>query len=248
MQFVSAESQLQLAHYGRMRPTQLGELIAANPKHRDAEQWKVRRGLALYLDKKYAETIAAIEPVLDSISSKPLRAEALYLLGSAQIELKQPGSAVRSLTSSLSTDPHWKQADETMLAARRLALQQAGDVAAGARAVRTICQVVSQEPRARSRAPFSVGRVGVCDGGLARCRAVQIDGRKVSKQPVAQQSTYGLAWTELSQQNFPAAIKTLDALISAGGPLAGKARLSRGFARTSKPRNIQRPSKTCKPS
>lgn len=229
VQFVAAESQLQLAHYADAAK-ELTELIAANATHRDAEQWKVRRGLALYLDKKYAETIAALEPIAEKIASKSLRAEALFLLGSAQNELKQPGSAVRSLTASLSADPNWKQADETLLALS-VALQQSGDIP-GARA--RLEQFTRQYPKSRAldRAHFRLGELAYAMGDwptAAREYKSTVD--SFPNSPVAHQAAYGLAWTELSQQNFAGAIKALDGLIAGGGPLAGKARYARGFAR-----------------
>ncbi|HEY2837823.1 MAG TPA: tetratricopeptide repeat protein [Pirellulales bacterium] len=229
VQFVSAESQLQLARYSDAA-RQLSELIAANPKHRDADQWKVRRGLALYLDKKYAETVAALEPIAEKLASKPLRAEALFLLGSAQNELKQPGSAVRSLTASLSADPHWKQADETLLALS-LALQQSGDVPAARGRLEQFAKLYPKS-RALDRAHFRLGELAYAMGDWpVAAREYKLTLDLFPQSPVAPQAAYGLAWTELSQQNFPAAIKSLDALIAGGGPLAGKARYARGFAR-----------------
>jgi len=229
VQFVAAESQLQLAHYADAA-RQLNELITANPQHRDVEQWKVRRGLALYLDKKYAETVAALEPMAEGITSKPLRAEALFLLGSAQNELKQSASAVRSLSASLTADPQWKQADETLLALS-VALQQSGDIP-GARG--RLEQFAKQYPKSRAldRAHFRLGELAYAMGDWpAAAREYKLTVDSFPQSSVAPQAAYGLAWTELSQQNFAGATKALDGLIAGGGPLAGKARYARGFAR-----------------
>jgi len=229
VQFVSAESQLQLAHYADAT-SQLAALIEAYPKHRDVEQWRVRRGLALFLDKKYPETVASLEPIVAGLTNKTLRAEALYLLGSAQNELKQSAQAVRSLSASLAADPQWKQADETLLGLA-LALDQSGDVA-GARGRLDQFAKLFPDSKAADRAHFRLGELAYAMGDWATAaREYKLTVDKYPQSPTAAQAMYGLAWTDLSQQDFPAAVTILDGLISGGSPLAGKARYARGFAK-----------------
>ena len=61
--YVAAESHLQLGQFAEAEKL-FGELLQKYPAHADAETWKVRRGLALYLQKKYAETIDWLQPKL----------------------------------------------------------------------------------------------------------------------------------------------------------------------------------------
>ena len=160
----------------RTRPAQLAELIAAHPKHRDAEQWKVRRRPGPVSRQEIRGDGRRHRADRREPTSKPLRAEALFLLGSAQNELKQPGSAVRSLTASLAADPHWNQADETLLA-----------LGAGAAAIRRHRQRPaggwSNSPSSIPRAARSIARIFAWANwrtpwGTGRRRArIQADGR-----------------------------------------------------------------------
>ena len=56
-------------------------------------------------------------------------AEAHYLLGGSQVELKQSEAAAKSLEASLAAQPKWQQADDALL----LLAQAYGDLKDGAR-------------------------------------------------------------------------------------------------------------------
>ncbi len=61
--YVEAESHLQLGHFAQAEKC-FGQLLQKYPAHADAETWQVRRGLSLYLQKKYAATITWFQPKL----------------------------------------------------------------------------------------------------------------------------------------------------------------------------------------
>ena len=112
--YIAAESQLQLGQL-EVAEKQFAELLEKFPHHADAESWKVRRGLSLYLQKKYAETADLLKPMLPDLHGADALAEAHYLLGGSQVELKQPAAAVKSLEASLAAQPKWRQADDVLL-------------------------------------------------------------------------------------------------------------------------------------
>ena len=67
--------------------------------------WKVRRAATLHAQKKYDETLRALEPLLAELRMPDSVAEAQYLIGTSRLDLKQPGAAVKSLAASLELDP-----------------------------------------------------------------------------------------------------------------------------------------------
>ena len=83
--------------------------------------------LGLYLQKKYQETIDALEPAMASIHAPELVCEAQFLLGSSKLESKQPEAAAKALEAALAADPKWRRADETRLALAA-AYRQAGQL------------------------------------------------------------------------------------------------------------------------
>ena len=60
---VAAESSIQLGQFDEADKL-LEQLLKDYPNHADAEAWKVRRGLTLFLQKKYPQTVAALQPLL----------------------------------------------------------------------------------------------------------------------------------------------------------------------------------------
>jgi TolA-binding protein len=112
--FVEAESHVQLGGYDKAAPL-YGELLTAQPKHRDAELWKVRLGQCFFLQKKYDGTIENLRPHLDGLKNPTYRAEAHYLVGHSQFELRQYAEAAKSLQAALAADAQWPQADDAMV-------------------------------------------------------------------------------------------------------------------------------------
>src|SRR5574340_250999 len=91
------------------------QLLQKAPADRDAEIWKVHRGTALYLQKKYQEAVAALEPVAAEVRTPDLLAEAWYRIGRSEAALKQYDAAIKALDASLKAQPAWKLADDTRL-------------------------------------------------------------------------------------------------------------------------------------
>ncbi len=66
---VAAESQLLLGHFPESEQT-YGKLLQKYPNHVDVSLWRVRHAMAFYLQKKYQETVAALEPAVASIRAR----------------------------------------------------------------------------------------------------------------------------------------------------------------------------------
>ncbi len=94
---------------------------------------------------------------MKDIKSPEALAEAHYLIGGSQIELKQFDAAVKSLAESLAAAPKWRQADETLLALAH-AYSQAGHLD---KAKETVGKLIAEFPESKvlDRATLSAGRV-----------------------------------------------------------------------------------------
>ena len=84
--YVEAESHLQLGHLSQAERC-FAALSRKYPRHADAETWQVRRGLLLFLQNKYKETIDWLQPKLDKLHGREALAEANHLLERAHYRL-----------------------------------------------------------------------------------------------------------------------------------------------------------------
>ena len=229
--YVAAESSLQLNQYADAEK-RYAELLAKYPKAADAPTWKVRRGLALQLQKKYQETIAALAPALEELGDPQLLAEAKFLIGSSQAELGQTAEAIQSLGGSLDAKPDWRQADETWLVLAHLYRQQK-DLKKAIGAVR---KLIADFPQSRllDRAHYRLAEYLYADGDFGRA-ATEYQ-QVIEKWPTSEMvpgALYGLGWSLLSQKQYAEAEKVLDQLVAKHpqDKLVPRARYARGMAR-----------------
>lgn len=210
VRYVQAETHLQRGEHDAAAKV-YGELLVAAPQHRDAPTWHVRRALSLYLQKKYPEVSAQLSPVVTQLGGKELAAEAHYLVGSSQLELKLYDAAVKSLEASLQADAKWRQADETLLTLAT-ALRQA-DRAPDARV--QLEKLIRDFPMSLTldRAHYRLGEILLAanqyDAAAAAYRKV-IDGHP--KSTLVPLSLYGLGWCHFRKQDYAGALKPLDDL------------------------------------
>jgi TolA-binding protein len=229
--YVAAESQLLLSQYPQAEQL-YRKLLAAHAGHADAETWKLRLGLALYLQKKYAETIQALAPQIATLKKPELVAEAHYLAGSSQNELKQYEAAVQSLEASLRASGTWRQADEALLILG-YAYRQLNNLPAATSATQ---KVVANFPQSRllDRAHYRLGEYAYASGDYKT--AASEYQRVILKWPnseLAPHAVHGLGWAQLSQGDHASAAKTFTSLVDnfQQHPLAAKARYARAMAR-----------------
>jgi len=229
--YIAAESSVQLGKYDEA-VARYDRLLKDHPRRGDAPIWQVRRGLALFLQKKFAEVVAALQPLLASPANKPLLAEASYLVGASQNELKQFDAAQKTLAAGLAAEPRGRHTPDTLLALayaeRRLNQSK--------QAKGHLEQLLSQfaDSPLLDRAHFRLAEDAYADGDWATAAAEykQVI-EKFSGSPLAANALYGLAWTQLSQHDYAAAAVTLDTLISkyATSELLPRARYARALAR-----------------
>jgi len=229
--YVAAESNLQTSQFAEADKG-FATLLQKYPNHADAETWKVRRVLALYLQKKYADVIAMFEPLLAGLRLPDALAEAQYLVGASQAELKQYEPAVKSLEASLAAQPKWRQADDALL----LLAQAYTELKNNDKAKAVLRRLTADFPNSRTldRAHYRLAELafGGNDFNTASAEYQQV----IDKWPqsaLAPHALYGLGWAKLSQNDFVAAEKALDTLVQKypDHKLIPRARYARGVAR-----------------
>jgi TolA-binding protein len=153
--YVQAECLLQQKKYAEAEAIYTA-LLKDYADRAEASAWRVRQALCLQLLGKHALLVEAISPHLPKLKGEAL-AEALYLIGFSQFELKQPAKAVESLTASRVAAPKWRQADETLLLLAR-AQRESGDLKA---ATETVTQLIAEFPESKilDRATYRLGEL-----------------------------------------------------------------------------------------
>ncbi|HZZ71239.1 MAG TPA: tetratricopeptide repeat protein [Pirellulales bacterium] len=211
VKMVSAESQLLSKHYAEAESL-YQELIAQDPSHPEAEQWRLRLALALSFQKKYDDVVKNLKAALPSLKRAENQAEAYYLQGSAQLELKQPADAIKSLETALKTLPPSKSADKMALALAQ-AQRQAGDLKA---ASATIQKLMKDNPQSKllDQAHFRLGEYASAakDYPTAVAEYQQVLTNNPDS-PFVANALFGLGWTQINQQDYAAADKTFGALL-----------------------------------
>ena len=228
---VAAEASLQLGKYAEAEQL-FGRLLQQYPHHADAESWKVRHGLSLKLQKKYQETIAALQPLWSEIRTPAALAEAHYLVGSSQVELKDFAAAAQSFEASLAADSTWRQADETLLALAQVYSQ----LNHGEKAEQCVRKLIADFPRSHmlDRAHYRLGEYRFAAGDFPTAAA---EYQQVIEQwpqsPLVSYALYGLGWARLNQNDYAGAEEALDRLVAkdAEHKLIPRGRYARAVAR-----------------
>ena len=208
---VAAESQLLLGHFPESERT-YGQLLEKYPNHVDVSLWRVRHAMALYLQKKYQQTIDSLDPAAGSIRAPELACEAQFLLGSSRLELKQPEAAAKALEAAMAADPKWRRADETRLALAA-AYRQAGQLDQARANLRRLIADFPASPLLEQ----AHDRLGECcylaGDYRSAAEAYQTLVARWPQSPLAPQALYALAAAELDQKNLVAAERSLDSAL-----------------------------------
>ena len=228
---VAAESQLLLGHFPESERT-YGQLLEKYPNHVDVSLWRVRHAMALYLQKKYQQTIDSLDPAAGSIRAPELACEAQFLLGSSRLELKQPEAAAKALEAAMAADPKWRRADETRLALAA-AFRQAGQLDQAQANLRRLIADFPASPLLEQ----AHDRLGECcylaGDYRSAAEAYQTLVARWPQSPRAPQALYALAAAQLDQKNLVAAERSLNSLLekSPEAKLAARGRFLRGQVR-----------------
>jgi TolA-binding protein len=228
---VAAESQLLLGRFPESEQT-YGQLLQKYPNHVDVSLWRVRHAMGFYLQKKYQETIDALQPAAASIRAPELVCEAQFLLGSSKLELKQPEAAAKALEAAAAADPKWRRADETRLALAA-AYRQSGQLDQARANLRRLIADFPASPLLE-QAHDRLGEYCYLFGDYrGAAEAYQALADRWPQSPRAPQALYALAAAQLDQKNVAAAERSLDKLLqkSPDAKLAARGRFLRGQVR-----------------
>ncbi|MBN2475027.1 MAG: tetratricopeptide repeat protein [Pirellulales bacterium] len=228
---IMAESNLLLNNHAEAEKL-YGQLLAEAPNDRDAEIWKVHLGTAMYLQKKYEQTVAALEPVVDQLQTPGLVAEAWYRIGRSQVALKQYGEAAKSLEASLAAEPKWKLADDARLVLA-YAYQQTKNLD---KAKENARKVIEEFPDSGQldMAHYRLGECHRLGNELPQAMAeYQLVLKTWPESPLANQTLFGLGWAQLGAEDYAAAEQTFTTLVEKhpDDTLIPRARYGRGMAR-----------------
>ena len=228
---VLAESKLLLNQYAAAEKL-YDQLLEKAPDDRDAEIWKVHRGTSMYLQKRYEETIAALQPLIGEIQTAELAAEGWYRIGRSQAALKQYDAAVTSLEASIKAKPKWKLADDAHLVLA-YAYQQTGKLdEAKATAEKVIAEYA--DSKLLDMAHYRLGECCRLGGDLKTAVAQY---RKIlddwPNSPLLRQTLYGLGWAKLGLKDYAGAETAFSTLVEQhpDDTLVPRARYGRGMAR-----------------
>jgi TolA-binding protein len=228
---VAAESQLLMNQHADAEK-RYAELIGKYPNRPDADLWKVRRALALQLQKKHAETVAALGPVVGQLRDAALIAEAQYLIGTSQVAQGEYEQSAKSLEASLAAAPEWRQADET-----RLALAQAyRNLDQLDQAKSTVTSLTKDFPQSQilDKAYYRLGEYNYVSGGYqAAAEAYQKVVDSWPKSPLVPHALHELGCSRLNEGAADAAEQALSRLIEQypDHALIPRARYARGMSR-----------------
>jgi TolA-binding protein len=229
--YVGAESELLVGRFAEA-VARYDRLLNKYPRRSDAPSWQVRRGLALFLQKRFSDVVAALSPLLPSLAGKPLLAEASYLVGSSQNELKQYDAALKTLAPGLNAEPKGRHAADILLA-MALAERRLNQPA---KAKEHLEQLITQfgDSPALDRAHFRLAEDAYAAGDSATAQAeYRLVVEKFPASPLAANALYGLAWTQLTGRDYAGAVATLDGLLAqyAASEVVPRARYARALAR-----------------
>jgi TolA-binding protein len=195
VKYVAAESNLQLGNYDAAEKG-YREVTGPDVKHADLDLWRVRLGLALYLQQKYQETIDALTPIVAALQKPDHIAEAQFLIGASQFSLDKFDAAAAALTASLAANPKSTQAEEALLYLSRA--QRKLDKLDDAKATLTKLIAEFPEGRLQDQAHYYLGEALAAQGDAAGA-AAEYD-LVVTKSPDSKFVPYALYGKALALQ------------------------------------------------
>lgn len=228
---VAAESELQLNQLEESQ-RRYQDLIARYPDHPDAPTWRLRRALILFMQKKYAETVGILQPIMARLPSRAAEAEAYYLMGSSLLQQGRLDDAAAALKASLKADANWRQADDAILVLADT-LRQKGEIDQAVETIRHLIETFPKSPLL-DQAHYWLAEFAYNAGDMAAARReYETAIRDWPKSKLAPHALFGLGWVQLTEKDYPAAEKTFDRLISEfpEDKIVPWARFARGTAR-----------------
>lgn len=230
VKYVAAECNLLLNKHAQAE-TVYRDLIAKHADHTEIELWRLRFGLSLYLQKKYADTASTLTPLVGVFKTPANVAEGQFLIGASHFYLDKYPEAGKALTASLAADPKWRQADETLLLLSR-SQRKTNQLDA---AIKTVKQMLAgfADSKVLDQAHFRLGEYSYSAGDYKTATA-EYDS-VVTKWPASTFvpfAYYGKGWSQLKAKQYKPAVESFTALITkhADHQLIPEARFARAMS------------------
>lgn len=208
------------------------DLVANYADRPDAELWRVRQALAMYLQGKYQEVADALTPHIAAMKKPDNVAESQSLIGLSQFQLEKYDAAITAFNAALAADPKWRQADQSLLMLSR-AYRAKNDLP---KAQATVDKMIadfgksSLLPEAIYRSGEYAYAAGNYDAAAAQYAKVIATAPKSSFAPFAK---YGAGWSQFLEKKYEPAIASFTSVIAdhADNDLVPKAHYARGLSR-----------------
>jgi TolA-binding protein len=209
---VAAECSLHLATYPDAEK-RFSELVDKHPDHGEINNWRVRLGLVLFMQKKYAETITRLAPLLGALTDVDHVAEANFYIGSSNFHTEHYVDAEKAFGGSLTANPKWRKTDEVwLLLSRSQRSRGAFDLART-----SIKHILTDFPESKlmAEAHYRLGEYNYAANDYAAASQAYAEViTEFGDSPFAPFAMYGKGWAQLKQQRYPESIYELSALIT----------------------------------
>ncbi|HND51772.1 MAG TPA: tetratricopeptide repeat protein [Pirellulaceae bacterium] len=231
VKYVAAECQLQQGKHAEAEAA-LRELTGAAGEHPEVNAWRVRLALAIYLQKKYVDTIKFLAPVVATLKAPEQKAEAEHLIGASHFYQDQFAEALTHLSAAIAAAPKWRQADESLLLLSRT--QRRLDKLADAKT--TVQKALAEFPQSKllDQLHYRLGEYSYAADDFAGATAeYDVVLTKFPESTFVPYARYGKGWCQLKTKEFAAAAETLGELLKKfpEHPLVAETTFARGMAR-----------------
>ncbi|MFP6658134.1 MAG: tetratricopeptide repeat protein, partial [Pirellulales bacterium] len=189
------------------------ELLQKFPQDGDSQRWKLLLGWSLYHQKKYEDTVAALEPFVDVAEVPAIKSEAVFLVGSSHFALKEYPKARDALKLSYDTSPKSGNAANALLTLARS--QRLLDDLTTAQA--TVRQLIAEFPgsKLQDRAHYHLAEFLYTEGDFKEAAATySVLLEKWPESPRIPAALYWLGWSQSTQDQNAEAIKSFTRLIT----------------------------------
>lgn len=226
--YVAAEALLQQAQHEASAEA-YSQLIKAAPTSAAVPMWNLRLAMARYLGGKYQVAINVLQSQLASFKEPRQKAEAQFIMGACYLFLSDVPKAVEQLQASHQTSNSWSQADEVLLLLSQAQQRQQQPDAA----IATLDRLLTQYPNSRLK-PQVEFRVGQIAAGKGKHADAIERYKRVIANPQAKNlhdyAHYGIAWCNMQQEKFDAALEALKPLLGEArtGTINAEAALAQG--------------------
>jgi TolA-binding protein len=231
VKYVAAECNLQLKKHPEAEAL-YKDLTTNHAGHADVDAWRVRLGLVAYLQKKYAEAIAALSPIAAMLKAADAKAEAQFLIGASHFYTDKFAEAESALKASLMANAKWRQSDEAFLLIARSQVKTGKTDAAKTNLGRLLTDY--PETSLADQAHYRLGEIAyAADDHKAAIAEHDIVITKFAESPFAPFAMYSKGWSLLKSKQFPQGDESFTALLTKypEHQLAAEAQLGRAMCR-----------------